>query len=87
MREICFPVARPSSRSTTVFPRSRTSVGTVDTSSARASSSFASVSTWTTRSRFFSVTPNHATRLAMRRAGPERRFEKKRSTGRSSRLA
>ena len=43
-----------------------------------------SMSISSTRRRAFSVTPTHATRLDMRRAGPERLLEKKTSVGRSS---
>lgn len=84
MPAMSLPVARPSWRSRTVSPRCRTSVGTTVTSRARARSAWLPMSTVTTRSRRFSVTPTQATRLAIRRAGPDRRSVKNRRTGRSS---
>src|SRR5215210_4794255 len=77
-------LTRPSSRSTTRFPLTSAIVGTVSTRKRSASSGCSFTSTWVTRRRARSLRARCATRLSMRRAGPEWEAPKKTSSGRRS---
>src|SRR6476660_5560961 len=84
MRSIRGALTRPSSRSTTRFSLTSASVGTVSTRKRSASSGCSFTSTCVTRRRARSLRARCATRLSMRRAGPEWEAPKKTSSGRGS---
>src|SRR5512133_1198438 len=77
-------LARPSRRSTTRFRLTSTSVGTSVTLNFSASSGWSSTATRMIRTRVRSLRARWASRLSMRRAGPDRSDVKKTSRGLSS---
>src|SRR5439155_8774895 len=81
MRSICGALTRPSSRSTGFRSLSRTSVGITSTSRRSVHSGVWSASIRAMRSRVRSLRARWASKLSMRRAGPERSVVKKRSSG------
>src|SRR5829696_4853028 len=84
MRSIRGALTRPSSRPTTRFPLTSAIVGTVSTRKRSASSGCSFTSTCVTRRRARSLRARCATRLSIRRAGPEWAAPKKTSSGRES---
>src|SRR6266540_4350845 len=85
MRSIRGALTRPSSRPTTRLSLTRASVGTVVTRNRSASWGCFSTSTCVTRRRTRSLWARWATRLSIRRAGPEWAAPKNTSNGRESR--
>src|SRR3954465_6363871 len=84
MASIFGALARPSIRSTTRFRFTSTSVGTSEPLNFTASSGWSSTSTRITRTRVRSLRARWASRLSMRRAGPDRSDVKNTSKGLSS---
>src|SRR5688500_1948132 len=77
-------LVRPSRRETAFLSFTRTRVGTTSTLKRSASSGFASTSTRRTRRRWRSLRSRCASRLSIRRAGPERSDQKNTSSGLSA---
>src|SRR6266536_186796 len=85
MRSIRGALTRPSSRPTTRLSLTSASVGTVVTRNRSATWGCSSTSTCATRRRMRSLRARWATRLSIRRAGPEWAAPKNTSNGRESR--